>query len=192
MRPLAIGMVSGVMAVGLLGPCGVHAEEPVPTLPEAHTTPEGSAGSTVPTVQDNMDVSMEYTLLSNGVLIDSSEGREPFHYVQGRHQIIPGLERQLAGMHVGQSRDVLVKPEEGYGPVDSTAFVEVPKERLPKDAPVVVGTRLRGVNPDGQSFQAVIWQAIDNTVILDLNHPLAGKTLTFKVKITGVTPAAGQ
>ena len=79
-----------------------------------------------PAVQDEMEVGIEYTLTVEGEVIDSTEGREAFHYVQGRQQIIPGLERKLAGLQVGDRRYVVVKPEDGYGELDPEAFVEVP------------------------------------------------------------------
>ena len=83
-------------------------------------------------VQNNMDVGLEYTLMVDGAVVDSTEGNTPPHDVQGRGQIIPGLERQRAGVRVGETKDVTVSPEEGYGPVDPAAFVEVPKTQLPK------------------------------------------------------------
>ena len=144
------------------------------------------------TVQDNMDVGMEYTLTNGGTVVDSTEGRSAFHYIQGRGQIIPGLERQLAGLHVGDSKEVTVAPEDGYGKVDPSDFVEVPKAQLPKDVAPTVGMVLRGVNPDGKSFRATVSQVKNDTVVLDLNHPLAGKTLTFKVKIIDIAPAKVQ
>ena len=145
-----------------------------------------------PAVGDHMSVGMEYTLTSEGVVVDSTEGKEPFHYVQGQGQIIPGLERQLVGMHVGESKEVTVKPEEGYGTVDPAAIIEVKKEQLPKDVTPSVGMVLQGVNPDGQRFRARISEVKDHSVLLDLNHPLAGKTLVFKVKITDIAPAKAQ
>ncbi len=140
-------------------------------------------------VQENMDVALDYTLTVDGTIADSTEGKDAFHYVHGKGQIVPGLERQLAGLHVGESKDITVKPEDGYGQVDPAALVEVSKEQLPKDVTPTVGMILRGVNPDGKSFRATISQVKPTTVMLDLNHPLAGKTLTFKVKVTGITPA---
>jgi len=145
-----------------------------------------------PAVADNMSVGMEYTLTSDGVVMDSSTGKGPFHYVHGHKQIVPGLERQLTGLHVGDTKEITVTPEEGYGKVDPAAFVEVQKTQLPKDVTPTVGMVLRGVNPDGQSFRAKVNAVKDTSVVLDLNHPLAGKTLNFKVKITDITPAKTQ
>ncbi len=139
-------------------------------------------------VGDHLDVGMEYTLTSDGTVVDSTNGRGPFHYVQGAGQIIPGLERQLVGLHVGDSKEVTVKPEDGYGVVDPAAVIEVPKTQLPKDVAPTVGMVLRGVNPNGKNFQARISEVKKDSVVLNLNHPLAGKTLTFKVKITDIAP----
>ena len=143
-------------------------------------------------VRDNMDIGLEYTLTVDGAVVDSADSSKPFHYVHGQHQMIPGLERQLTGMHVGDAKEVTVKPDEGYGPVDPAAFVEVAKTQLPAGVTPEVGLVLRGVNPDGQSFRARISELKDATVMLDLNHPLAGKTLNFKVKITDIAQAKSQ
>ena len=158
-------------------------------MPSAHAA-EKHARS--PAVGDHMSVSMEYTLTSEGKVVDSTDGKEPFHYIHGQRQIIPGLERQLVGLHVGESKDVTVKPEEGYGAVDPAAVVEIKKEQLPKDVTPSVGMVLQGVNPDGQHFRARISEVKDQSVLLDLNHPLAGKTLVFKVKITDIAPTKAQ
>lgn len=141
-------------------------------------------------IQNNMDVGMEYTLTVDGAVVDSTQGKASFHYVQGRGQIIPGLERQLAGLHVNDTKDVTVSPEEGYGVVDQAAFVEVPKSQLPSGSTPEVGMMLQGVNPSGQTFRAVVSEVKADKVMLNLNHPLAGKTLTFKVKIASIAPAA--
>lgn len=142
-----------------------------------------------PAVQDNMDVGLDYTLTVDGQVVDSTEGKSPLHYVHGRGQIIPGLERELSGLHVGDTKEVKVNAKDGYGPIDPAAIVEVKKEQLPKDITPAAGMVLRGVNPDGRSFRANVKEVKDATVLLDLNHPLAGKTLTFKVKITDIKPA---
>ena len=147
--------------------------------------------STPMVIQDNVQVSLEYTLTSDGAVVDSTDGQEPFKYVHGKGQIIPGLERQLAGLHKGDSKEITVGPDEAYGPVDPSATVDVPKEQLPSNATPEVGMVLRGVDPEGRAFRATIQKISDKTVTLDLNHPLAGKTLTFKVKVIDVTPVTG-
>ncbi len=150
--------------------------------------PQPSADSAA--IQNGMDVGLEYSLTVEGSVVDSTEGKQPLHYVHGTGKIIPGLEKQLAGMHVGESKEVTVTPEDGYGQVDPAAVVEVDKAKLPPDTVPAVGMILRGVNPDGQMFQARIKEIKDDKVMLDLNHPLAGKTLQFKVKVISISPIA--
>ena len=157
-----------------------------PLIPIAHAAEEAAMP---PAVQENMDVGLDYTLTVDGKVVDSTDGKSPLHYVHGHGQIIPGLERQLVGLHVGDSKEVTVDPKDGYGPVDPAAIVEVKKDQLPKDITPSAGLVLRGVNPDGRSFRASIKEVKESSVLLDLNHPLAGKTLVFKVKITEIKPA---
>lgn len=141
------------------------------------------------TIQDNMAVELDYTLTVDGQVVDSSEGRGPFHYVHGQGQIVPGLERQLVGLAVGDSRQITVTPEEGYGPVDAEAFMEIPRAQMPPDVEPAIGQVLRGTDPNGQSFRATIHEIHDDTVTLDLNHPLAGKTLLFTIKVLTISPS---
>ena len=174
MRRGAIGMASAVIGC-LLVATAVGAEE---------IQQEAAAAQTV---QDGMTVTIDYTLTVDGKVVDTSEGREPLSYVQGQGQIIPGLEHRLAGMSAGQSASVAVSPEEGYGPVDPEGFVQVPKTQLPPDLSPAVGVMLRGTSPDGQPFRATISGVGAESVTLNLNHPLAGKTLQFDVKVVEVT-----
>ena len=172
-------------------PAEAAASQPAATAasqPAAAAPAEGS--STPATVQDNVKVGLEYTLTVDGAVVDTTKERGPFHYVHGKGQMIPGLERELTGLHVGDSKEVTVSPADGYGEVDPAAFVEVPKEQLPKDVAPTVGMILRGVNPDGKNFRAKINEIKEKSVVLDLNHPLAGKTLNFQVKVTDISPAA--
>jgi len=131
-------------------------------------------------------VSIEYTLrLKDNTVVDTNVGSEPLTYIHGAHQIIPGLEKALEGMKIGDTKQVIVKPEEGYGAVDENAFVEVSKEKIPKEA-LKVGARLQGRNARGQIVRARVAEIKEKTVILDFNHPLAGKTLYFKVKVLDI------
>ena len=157
----------------------------LPTAGLAEEAPP-AAGMTQ-TIQKGSTVQIDYTLTVDGAVVDSSQGREPLKYVQGGGQIIPGLERQLAGLHVGDSGDFTVSPEEGYGAVKLDAFLQVKRDQLPKDVTPEVGMVLRGMGPDGNPFRARIQQINQDGVTLDLNHPLAGKTLQFKVKVVGVS-----
>ena len=144
-------------------------------------------------VKDGSVVSLQYTLTGeDGKTIESNKGKEPLKYVQGRHQIVPGLEREITGMKIGGEKHVTVKPEDGYGPVSPNAFKEVPKERIPAEA-LKVGTVLTARGLQGQLIPVRIHQIKDKTVVIDLNHPMAGKTLVFDVKVLDIqsAPSAG-
>ncbi len=130
-------------------------------------------------------VSIEYTLtLDDGEVVDSNVGGQPLVFVLGQQQIIPGLEKALEGMGVGESKRVTVDAEEGYGPVLQEAIIEVPTSQLPEDAREV-GTHVQGQTPQGTVRGQIIELRGDNAVI-DFNHPLAGKTLTFQVKVLDI------
>ena len=140
-------------------------------------------------VKDGATVSLEYTLSSeDGKLIESNKGKEPLRYVDGRSQIIPGLEKALEGMKPGAETKVTVKPEDAYGPVDPKAYREVPKEQVPADS-LKEGMMLYAKNTEGEMFPVRVKEVKDKTVVIDMNHPLAGKTLVFDVKILDVQPA---
>ncbi len=147
-------------------------------------------------IEKGSTVKIDYTLKDDkGEVIDSSTGKEPLAFKQGAQQIIPGLDRALLGMKVGDTKKVVVKPEEAYGKVDPKAEAEVPKEALPEGA-AVVGTRLMARGQDGNPHPVTVKVVKDKTVVLDLNHPLAGKTLVFDIKVvsierTDATPLPG-
>jgi FKBP-type peptidyl-prolyl cis-trans isomerase SlyD len=144
------------------------------------------------TVQNGQVVSMEYTLKVDGVVTDSSEGGEPLEYVHGAGNIIPGLEREITGMVVGDSKNVIVVPAEGYGEEDKSAFMDVPRDQFPGEIPMKVGTELQVQNKAGQPMFARISQVGEQSVRLDLNHPLAGKELHFSVKVVGLREATAE
>ena len=154
--------------------------------------PESQQEKKEMTVSHGNEVSIEYTLrLKDKQVIDTSVGSEPLTYVHGFHQIIPGLEKELEGLKIGDSKQVTVKPEEGYGFVDQEAFEEVDKEKIPQDA-VKVGAQLQGQDASGKKFSVRVVEIKDKTVVLDLNHPLAGKTLYFEVKVLDIKKAPVQ
>ncbi|HTM08006.1 MAG TPA: peptidylprolyl isomerase [Verrucomicrobiae bacterium] len=142
-------------------------------------------------IKDGSTVSLEYTLTGDdGKVIDTNKGKEPLRYVDGQDQIIPGLEKALEGLSAGAEKKVTVKPEDGYGAVDPKNFQEVPKNTVPADS-LKVGTTLAAQTPDGQQFPVRIHEIKESTVIIDMNHPLAGKTLVFDVKILDVKAPEG-
>jgi FKBP-type peptidyl-prolyl cis-trans isomerases 2 len=137
-------------------------------------------------VSTGKQVSIEYTLtLEDETVVDSNVGAEPLTFIQGSHNIIPGLESALDGMTVGDSKQVTVTPENAYGPVNEDAVSEIEKTYIPEDS-LKVGAVLQGQNPDGRVIIARVVEIKEETVLLDYNHPLAGKTLNFDVKIMAV------
>lgn len=134
-------------------------------------------------------VSLEYTLSDEkGKVIESNKGKGPLSYTQGRGQLIPGLEKELLGMKVGATKHVRVKPEDGYGPINSKAFQEIPKEKIPAQA-LKVGTMLIAKNAQGQGMPVRVHKVKEKTVVLNYNHPMAGKTLSFDVKVLDIKSA---
>jgi len=150
-------------------------------------TPSASqAADTKQTVAEGKLVSLEYTLkLDDKSVVESNVGKQPLTYTHGTQQIIPGLEKALEGLTVGDTKEVTVAPADAYGEQDPNALQEVQKKLIPPDA-LVLGARLQGKTPDGHIVYPRVAEIKDDTVVLDFNHPLAGKTLHFDVKILDV------
>lgn len=138
------------------------------------------------TVQADLVVSMEYTLTVDGEVLDSSEGIGPLEFLAGYENIVPGLEREMLGMKVGESKDVVVSPADGYGEFDDEAFSDVPRSDFPDDAPLEEGLELVVTDEDGNQQMAYVDSFDDETVSLDFNHPLAGEELHFNVKVVAL------
>ncbi len=137
-------------------------------------------------VQDGQIVTMDYTLWVDGEVVDSSEDTEPIEFLQGAGNIIPGLESELYGMAIGDSKDVVVASQDGYGELDEDAYAEVPRTQFPTNIPLEPGIELQVQDESGHAMSARIAQVEDEIVRLDFNHPLAGKELRFAVKIAGI------
>lgn len=143
-------------------------------------------------VADDVVVSIEYTLTVEGEVVDSTEGEEPLEFLHGHQNIIPGLERELSGMKIGESKKVVVPPGEAYGEVDPENVVDVPRSEFPTEIPLEEGTELEVKNADGEVLSATIAEVNGDTVKLDFNHPLAGKELTFDVTISDLRAATEE
>ena len=151
-----------------------------------------TSGYAQDTVGEGKRVSLEYTLtLEDQTVIDTNVGKNPLVYTHGAREIIPGLEKQLIGLTVGDTKNVEVAPADGYGEVDPNRVQEIPKENVPEEARSA-GKKLQGRGPDGQMMFAEVTEVKENTVIVDLNHPLAGKTLFFAVKVLKIEAAEAQ
>ncbi|SEU09953.1 FKBP-type peptidyl-prolyl cis-trans isomerase [Stigmatella erecta] len=138
-------------------------------------------------------VALEYKLhLGDGEVIDESEPGQPLSYLHGGGQIVPGLEGALEGMGVGEAKKVVVSPAEGYGEHESAGLQEVPRSMFPPDAELRPGVRLAAQTDGGEVIPIGIREVKGETVLVDLNHPLAGKTLHFDVTVRDVRAATEE
>lgn len=143
-------------------------------------------------VRKDLVVSMDYELTVDGEMIDSSEENDPLEFIQGHEHIIPGLEKAIEGMTVGESKEVFVKAEDAYGAFDAENFVEIPKSEFPEEIPLEVGIEIGIEDENGEEQSAFIEEVTLDSVTLNFNHPLAGKDLNFKVKIVGIREATAE
>lgn len=136
-------------------------------------------------IQSGSTVNVHYTgRLTNGEIFDSSEGREPLSFTMGSGQIIPGFERALMGKISGDKVTVNIPSDEAYGEYRTDLLVKVPSSQMP--GPVEVGQALQAASPNGMPVQVVVSEVHDDHVIIDGNHPLAGKELVFDIEVLSV------
>ena len=133
-------------------------------------------------------VQVDYTgKLADGTVFDSSAERGPLEFTLGAGQMIPGFEKAVFGMKVGEKKTVTIPVDEAYGPRRDDLVVEVPREKLPSGNTPEVGQQLGIRQPDGRTAIATIIDVSDNnTVTIDANHPLAGKDLTFEIELVKI------
>jgi FKBP-type peptidyl-prolyl cis-trans isomerase SlyD len=142
-------------------------------------------------IQANQIVSIEYEVRDGDKIIDSNIGQAPLVFMFGRGQIISGLENGLKNMEVGQKANILVKSADAYGEYNSEAIQEVPKEQF-AGIDLEEGMTLYGQGEDGSTVQVVVKSIGENSVIIDFNHPLAGKDLMFNVTINNIREASSE
>ena len=132
-------------------------------------------------------VRIHYTgTLSDGTTFDSSQGREPLQFTVGSGQIIPGLDRAIPGMNVGETRAVTVPAAEAYGDRNPDGGQSVPRAPVPDHIPRDPGTQLQVQTGDGRTLPVTVTEVTADEVVLDANHPLAGKDLTFEVELVEI------
>ena len=132
-------------------------------------------------------VRVEYTgTFQDGSVFDKSEGRGPLKFTVGKQQVVPGFDKAIEGMNKDQEKTFTLKPEEAYGEIKAEMVQVVPRDKLPEKPEPEVGMMLVMQAPTGQQIPAKITKVEDGNVTIDINHPLAGKELTFKVKVTGI------
>lgn len=143
------------------------------------------------TIAENKVVSMNYTLKDkDGNVLDASQG-EPLQYLQGHQNIIPGLERELAGLKAGDKKQVQVQPQDGYGDYNAELRMSISTEQFAPGEKPEVGMMVQFDSPQGPLMARIV-SLEDNQVQLDMNHPLAGEVLFFDVEITEVRDASQE
>lgn len=131
-------------------------------------------------------VTFDYVLTVDGKEYDSSKLSGKVTYKQGDGTIIPGLVKQLQGLAVGDEKSITVESKDAYGQPDPKGIREVPLSAMPGGIELKPGTIIQGKNPDGRTFLVRIVEVKKDKVVVDHNHPLAGKKLDFKVKIVSI------
>jgi len=141
----------------------------------------------VKTVDTGNAIQVHYTgTLTNGEVFDSSEGRDPLQVTIGQGQLISGFENALMGMGLNEKKTFTLQPEEAYGERDEEAMRRFPRKELPPDLQVEKGQMLALSTPEGQQIPAKVAQLDNESITLDLNHPLAGESLTFEIEVVGI------
>lgn len=136
-------------------------------------------------------VAIHYTgTLGDGSTFDSSDGRDPLEFVVGSGQIIPGLDKAIPGMEVGDKKVVEIPCAEAYGEANPENRQAIPREQIPADIPLEMGLTLQMQSPDGQHVMPVtVVELSEDSVTLDANHMLAGKDLTFAIELMSIKAA---
>jgi FKBP-type peptidyl-prolyl cis-trans isomerase SlyD len=142
-------------------------------------------------IEANQIVSLEYEVRDGEEVVDSNVGGAPLIFMFGKGQIIPGLENGIANMTIGEKGEVLVKAEDAYGTHNPDAKQEVPQDQF-AGIELEVGMTLYGQGEDGGTVQVIVKEIGTETVIIDFNHPLAGKDLVFNVTVNNVRDASAE
>ncbi len=138
-------------------------------------------------------VGIDYSLhLGDGEVVDTSAPGDPLTYLHGEGQIVPGLEAALEGLSVGDTKQVVVAPAEGYGEHDPRGVQEVPRGAFPPGFDPKVGMELTAEGQNGEPVPFAIREVKPEGIVIDLNHPLAGKTLHFDVTVREVRAATPE
>ena len=144
-------------------------------------------------VENGLFISVHYKgTLENGEVFDTSEGRHPMEVEMGAGQVITGFEKALMGMAVNEKKNFTIEPEEAYGYRDESLTHAFARSEVPAEMDVKVGQTIALSSPEGQQVPAQIVEADDQKVVVDLNHPLAGKTLTFDIEVVDINSSPAQ
>ena len=138
-------------------------------------------------VKQGDTVKVEYTgTFDNGTVFDASQGREPLEFVAGFWQMIPGFDRAVIGMKIGQEKEIRLQPSDAYGDYDPQLVQEIPREQVPIEEELKPGMILAVTIPNGNQVPAKVKEVTANAITIDLNHPLAGEILNFRLKVVDI------
>lgn len=183
MHPLKKTLLRATLTLPFFAPvfAPVFADEPAPDA-EAAEVIEAAPGI----VAEGRAIGIRYTVtLADGTIADSNVDGTPLVYTQGAGQVLPALEARLDGMRVGDTARVELAAAEAYGEIDQESFKDIPADRIPEDSRQV-GALLTATRIDGQAQQVRVAAVEGDNIVLDFNHPLAGKDLVFDVAIVSV------
>lgn len=144
------------------------------------------------TISKDSVVSIEYTLTDDqNEVLDSSEGTGPLEYLHGHNNLIPGLEKELEGKKAGDTFKTKIAPSDAYGEYQNELVVEVDRNQFPDDVEITEGMQFEAGGPDG-SRVVTVTSVKDAKITVDANHPLAGETLHFDVKVVSIREATSE
>lgn len=144
-------------------------------------------------IKDGIVVTIAYAMTVDGETLETATPDEPLVYLHGADNIVPGLEEALYGKETGDNVSVSLSPEKGYGPYEQDALEEVPIGDLDmSEQPLEPGMLLEIEDEDGDYFEAMVREVKSDTVVLDFNSPLAGKTIHFDVEVLGLRAASDE
>lgn len=144
-------------------------------------------------VENGLFVSVDYKgSLQNGEVFDSSRGRQPLEIQMGAGQLIKGFERELTGMAINEKKTFTLQPEDAYGLKDENLTQSFARSEVPPEMDPQVGMTVGLYSPEGRQVPARITHVDDEKLILDLNHPLAGESLTFEIEVKGISSTPTQ
>ena len=145
------------------------------------------------TIQNGKVVQLAYSLTStDGEVLDRADSKEPFEYLHGSSQIVPGLEQGLEGLKIGEKKKVTVAPGGGYGEIDEQLIMAVKRTQFPDGVELEEGMQFESRSPDGQGMVFTVDSIEGDTVNIDGNHPLAGETLHFDVEVLAIRDATAE
>jgi FKBP-type peptidyl-prolyl cis-trans isomerase 2 len=138
-------------------------------------------------VKENNTVKVNYTgKLSDGQVFDSSEGKAPLEFTLGKGELIPGFEKGLIDMKLNEKKTITISKEEAYGEINNDLIQEVKKSEIPQEIELEIGMELVSKSQDGKEMNLLVVEIKEETIIIDGNHPLAGKDLIFDLEVVEI------